>query len=239
MYNLSYLPQSDGFILSHSRDEDPKRPSSQKIKADRVGEIKLFYPQDLKAKGTWIGINHLGRVACLLNGGHKPYLTKAKSAYPFSRGQVVIDLLAGRSPKEALKSKDYRKLEPFTLIYGDSSGLYQWTHDPHDDELIFLDPEKPHFWSSTKLYNAEQRRERAAVFEEWLASTSPKTAAGVRSLHLEPSQGNSKTSFRLEVPDLIKTVSFCQVQGNQKRLIMSYENLIDASHDQIAIELSV
>ena len=54
MCTLTFVATAKGAILTHSRDEDPQRRSSQKIIQKGTITGTAYFPQDLHAKGTWM-----------------------------------------------------------------------------------------------------------------------------------------------------------------------------------------
>ena len=69
MCTVTYLPLGDhNFILTSNRDVAPKRETTPPKEYNEVG-VKLTYPKDKLAGGTWIGVSEKKRLICLLNGG--------------------------------------------------------------------------------------------------------------------------------------------------------------------------
>ena len=69
MCTVTYLPLGNNdFILTSNRDEDPKRKTIPPKEYLEDG-VKLTYPKDELAGGTWIGLSEKSRLICLLNGG--------------------------------------------------------------------------------------------------------------------------------------------------------------------------
>lgn len=91
MCTITFTPISNhGFILTSNRDEAPGRETLPPEIYNEDG-VKLLYPKDAVAGGTWIGVSDRKRVASLMNGGfvaHEP-----KQSYRKSRGVVLKDIL--------------------------------------------------------------------------------------------------------------------------------------------------
>lgn len=225
MCSLSYLPTKEGFILSHNRDELPQRESSSTIKEG----LDFYFPQDLKAGGTWMGVHKNGWSACLLNGGSVPY--PRKLPYAKSRGTVILNFL------ENLNLEDFQKqswdgLEPFTLILARTGELWQLHHDPLENHWQRLNPDEAHFWSSTKLYHPNIREAREARFRNWLQSTESINRKSVQAFHLNTQHSPSKGGLRLDTDSLLNTVSFCQFEAQNDHFYFSYHYLLKNRLDQ-------
>ena len=75
---VSFYRKKDEFVLTHNRDEEINRVSSnQIIESERFGK-NFFSPIDERANGTWIFYSEQ-YIACILNGGiEKPIHFKEK-----------------------------------------------------------------------------------------------------------------------------------------------------------------
>ena len=96
MCTVTYLPLgNNNFILTSNRDETPSRKTISPKIYEEDG-VKLTYPKDELAGGTWIGTSNKNRLVCLLNGGFESY--ERETCYKMSRGIIV---------KAILKSDDF------------------------------------------------------------------------------------------------------------------------------------
>jgi uncharacterized protein with NRDE domain len=110
-------------ILSN-RDEAYNRPSGD---WEWRGDVpRYFAPVDLKAGGTWIGLNESGVVVALTNiypGRKDPEFR--------SRGALVVDLLhleeAERIPAVLRANLDNRRYNNFNLLVADRASAYLFT----------------------------------------------------------------------------------------------------------------
>ena len=225
MCSLSYLPSKEGFILSHNRDELPQRESSSTIKEGP----DFYFPQDLKAGGTWMGAHKSGWSACLLNGGSVPYLRKLP--YAESRGTVILRFLEEPS-LEHFQKQSWEGLEPFTLILARANELWQLHHDPHGNNWQKLNPEEAHFWSSTKLYHPNIRAAREARFRNWLTESQTIDRKSIQDFHLDTQLSPTKGGLRLDEDSLLNTVSFCQFEAQREQFHFSYHYLLKNRSDQ-------
>ncbi|MFV0248868.1 MAG: NRDE family protein [Tenacibaculum sp.] len=173
MCTVSYLPLGENnFMLTFNRDEDPKRDTI--VPKEYVEEgVRLRYPKDKLAGGTWIGISDKSRLVCLLNGAFDKHMRKPP--YKISRGLVVKHMLKADSVFSEIKAYDFANIEPFTLIIAD------WKTELKLFELVWNGTQK-HFrklsqeariWSSSTLYNEKERELRRNWFIDWLKKHTP------------------------------------------------------------------
>ena len=130
---------SIGFILTSSRDESPDRDTLLPAFYEEEG-IKLLYPKDSLAGGTWIGASDKKRLICLLNGGFVPH--KREENYRMSRGILVTQLLFADNAVTAIEDFNFIGIEPFTLI------LVGWEETVLLSELVW-DGHQPYFFEKT------------------------------------------------------------------------------------------
>ena len=95
---------NDDFILTSNRDELPER-STLSLQEYTEDNVKLIYPKDKVAGGTWIGLSEKNRLINLLNGAFEPH--KRKSTYKMSRGVVVKKLLVAEDAIQEIKDWHY------------------------------------------------------------------------------------------------------------------------------------
>jgi len=90
MCTVSFIPLQNGFLLTSNRDEKSYRPTiSPQVYTEN--EMKLLYPKDEKAGGTWIVARNDGTSIILLNGAFINHIKLTN--YRKSRGQFYWKLL--------------------------------------------------------------------------------------------------------------------------------------------------
>jgi uncharacterized protein with NRDE domain len=109
-------------IVAANRDEHYDRPSAPPaVQNDRP---KIIAGRDLRANGTWLGVNEDGLFAGILNrrlNGQLPALTDARS-----RGLLCLDVLSfesARAASEFIRDHEFR-YNPFTLLFADRHEAY-------------------------------------------------------------------------------------------------------------------
>lgn len=105
-------------IVAANRDERHDRPTA--VPALLEGSPRILAGRDLRAGGTWLGVNEYGLMAAVLN---RKSADTAPSSEKRSRGLLCLDLLRCRSAGEAhaFLSAHRESYEPFTLVFADLS----------------------------------------------------------------------------------------------------------------------
>lgn len=213
---------NDDFILTSNRDELPER-TTLVPRVYREEGVKLVYPKDAVAGGTWIGMSDKKRLINLLNGGFVPH--KRKSYYRMSRGVVVKQLLTVDDVFRKIKTYDFEDIEPFTIV------LVDWSTSLKLVRLVW-DGSKKHFkelnlsnhiWSSSPLYSQEMKAKR----EEWFTKFTEKNTASPENLlefHHKAGVGDKEIDLQMD-RGFIKTVSITQIVKFNNRVKMMYEDI--------------
>jgi len=134
VFAYKYHPEYP-FILAGNRDEFHQR-STQKL---HIWETtpKIAAGKDLKAGGTWLGINQYGKIAALTN--HRDLSNIKENAT--SRGHIITDFLkSDLSTDQQLKdiASDSSKYNGFNLIAGTVDDLYFLSN--HSNEFHKIKP---------------------------------------------------------------------------------------------------
>lgn len=109
-------------LVAANRDEHFDRPSA--APALLAGEPKIVAGKDLRAGGTWLGVNEHGLLVGILNrriNGDALPATIARS-----RGALCMDLLRLNSASAAHKriATDNHRYNPFTIVFADKLNAY-------------------------------------------------------------------------------------------------------------------
>ncbi len=172
-------------VLAANRDEHFDRPSAAPALLD--GDPKIIAGQDLRAGGTWLGVNESGLLVGILN--RRINSIKGDALPPTvarSRGLLCLQLLQTNRVTEALNviERDKSRYNPFTIVFADKDAAYVAYND---DVKILVQQLKPglHVFSSAAEFDlnsakAERARARFASLmirlsengnqpKEWLA----------------------------------------------------------------------
>lgn len=165
MCTVSFAPLKDSFVLTSNRDEKISRPTiSPKVYIEKG--IKLLYPKDEKAGGTWIVAKNEGTAIVLLNGAFENH--KKESSYLKSRGVVLMEMIKSSNPLSHFSSMLLKGVEPFTLIVFQNNKLVELKWDEKQKYAMEHSVSEPHIWSSATLYNQKQRALRKHWFEDFI-----------------------------------------------------------------------
>ena len=222
------------FVLTSNRDEAPNRVSLPPDIYD-VSGIRMMFPKDKLAGGSWIGVSDKKRVLCVLNGGFTRHSRKDK--YRLSRGVVMKDLLTCNDIEKAVTKYELQDIEPFTLV------IIDWVEDLRFFELVW-DGDNKHFqelplapkiWSSSTLYNDKMKNERQQWFADFL-SANILSDEHVLDFHQDTQKDN--TEYGIVMDRLfVKTTSITQVVKQEQTVSMNFNNLQEATKSLHHFEL--
>lgn len=222
MCTVTYIPkENNNFILTSNRDEAYGRTTLAPSFYD-VDGVKMLFPKDAVAGGSWIGISEKSRMICLLNGGFTNHI-KVQD-YKMSRGVVVKELLKAEDLTMAIQDFEYDGIEPFTIVAIDWSGVLKATElvwDGHKAHINVLGKE-PKIWSSSTLYDATMKEKR----RDWFAQFSKETDWTPESLldfHTTAGEGDKHIDLKMNRGKL-GTVSSTQVTKNGESCEMAYHD---------------
>jgi uncharacterized protein with NRDE domain len=219
MCTVTYVPQNDGFILTSNRDEKKYRPTiSPKVYIENA--IKLIYPKDVKAGGTWIAANKNGACIVLLNGAFENH--QKKQSYRKSRGSILLEVIEAENPVDYFYDLNLNNIEPFTLIVIQKNQLVELKWDESTKYAIFHSISETHIWSSATLYNQEQRSLRKHWFEDFIKKNRPLDEEKIRFFHTNTQPENTEFGLVIDREDKIKTVSISQLIFNKNKIEMAY-----------------
>lgn len=224
MCTVTFIPRStNNFILTSNRDESPNR-NTLPPEAYEIDGVRLLFPKDELAGGTWIGASDQNRLICLLNGGFEPH--EPENNYRMSRGVIVTDLLTKQDAEAAINDYDFTNIEPFTIIlvdWNDELRLFEliWDgNDSHFKENMLA----PHIWSSSLLYPSEIKRKREAWFTSFLLNNISPDPNELLNFHKTAGDGNAKTNLVMD-RGFVKTKSISQFSKNDNNTFIRYEDL--------------
>ena len=142
-------------VLAANRDEHFDRPSAPPARI--ASEPKIIAGIDLRAGGTWLGVNDRGVVAGILNRRLNGEIQPGDLR---SRGQLCQDLLKFRSPAEAQGYLENHRLRynPFTAVVADGRHALVTYND--SDGTIIVMPLEPglHVFSSAAQFDARSAK---------------------------------------------------------------------------------
>lgn len=236
MCTVTFLYKGDDqFILTSNRDEAPARKTVPPTIYNDLG-IKMIYPKDVVAGGTWIGASEQKRIVCLLNGGFE--LHKRKLPYRKSRGLVVKEFLAASDINLFCNTYNFDNIEPFTMI------LVDWNEGLHLIEIVWDGEEKhqrelpltSHIWSSSTLYTDEMKVKRKDWFEDFKMQADFSEEA-ILNFHRTAGDGDITTDVMMNRV-FVRTVSITQIKKNSRDIDVQYINVLNEEVSSTNLQLN-
>lgn len=228
MCTVTYLPLANGdFIFTSNRDETPLRKTSAPEIYTESG-VKLLYPKDVDAGGTWIGLSSHKRLVCLLNGGFEKH--KRKLPYRMSRGEVVKKSLKAVNLLDFIDAFDFENIEPFTLIgidWKDTEQAIELVWNGNQKYIREID-QQPSIWSSSTLYDAHQKELRNRWFAEWLGASNPLSKEEILKFHQNENLGDRGVSVKMNRL-FVQTVSTSRIVKQGSELTFDYFDYLNNS----------
>ncbi len=223
MCTVTYIPKGNSnFILTTNRDEAVGRTTLVPDFYD-VDGVKMVFPKDVVAGGTWIGISEKSSVICLLNGGFENHVRAGD--YKMSRGVVVKELLKAGDLSAAIDDFDYKGIEPFTIIAINWSSVLKATELVWDGNKAHINvlPSMPKIWSSSSLYDTAMKQKRCDWFDAFLKEGTFE-ASDVYDFHTTAGEGNTHVDVLMD-RGFLKTVSVTQIEKIDDDCAMTYYDL--------------
>ena len=140
MCTVTYIPNSEGCIITSNRDEKITRKRAISPQEYTIEGKKITFPKDPNAGGTWIA-HDLNKIIVLLNGAQEKHISK--NNYRKSRGLIVLELMFSDNALDHWNTIDLTNIEPFTIVYFENNNLIQlqWNEVEKTEEVIDEKPE--------------------------------------------------------------------------------------------------
>jgi len=236
MCTITYLPTGkDSFILTSNRDESkirPTYPPAIEIKEN----VKLLFPKDALAGGTWICVSDKNRIACIMNGAFEKH--EWKPPYRKSRGLVVLDLFGYKTTNEFFQEYDFEGIEPFTMIIYDNLKITEFRWDGKHKQDKTVDASLPHIWSSASLYPKPVRDKRKGWFQDWLKGRGDFRQEDILKFHRFGGEGDRQNDFVMNRYDMVQTVSITSIVKTSVSASMRYHDLVTDAISETTLQFS-
>lgn len=237
MCTVSYLPNSEGFILTSTRDEVIHRETFSPAIYQVVGK-NLIFPKDKISQGTWIASDGDQLSVCLLNGAWSNH--QKQEGYRMSRGLIPLKAFDYPSFEVFSREFDCCQLEPFTLIGAEESeskvNLMELRWDGEATSFRHLDASSPHLWSSFTLYPPHVQEKRNRLFEKFQKKSVPISEEMIREFHLQKDLQDPESSFNRHFTTGPKSVSLTQLVRNCASLDLNYLDLLAGTETHLSIK---
>ncbi len=228
MCTVTYVPISDGFCLTSSRDERTNR-ATLIPQFYSYNKYELVYPRDEQSGGTWIAANNLGRVACLLNGAFIQH-TK-QNCYTTSRGTILLNSFNYSTIYEFIQNSNVKDVEPFTLLLLDYKSqfncvFYEYRWDGNNKHIKKLCSNTTQIWSSSTLYPAITQHKRQNLFEDWLLKYKDFEDKMIYHFHAKKHGLAAAEDILMKAENGIETLSITQLKVNRNEELFNYTDII-------------
>lgn len=224
MCTVSFVPLQNGFLFTSNRDEKTYRPTIAP-KVYIKNDIKLLYPKDEKAGGTWIVAKEDGTIIILLNGAFVKH--QKKENYSKSRGVILMEIIQAADPLVCFLQMNLNNVEPFTLVIFQDNVLTEVKWDELEKHVFNKSIKKSHIWSSSTLYTRIQKLKRKQWFEDFCRHNMPLSIDKILSFHTNTQAANTKYGLVIDHGDETKTVSITQLLLKEEKLEMTYIDRIN------------
>lgn len=174
MCTLTWWRDENSYGVFFNRDEKKDRPIAEPPRLLSEKGVRFLAPRDPQAGGTWMLVNEVGFVVCLLNKWHLEKRAQATQ----SRGLLVLKFGELRNIEEARELlQDLGSYPPFSLFLMNESGEWLWEWDGM--RLSEVTPQMPMTSSSYRF--EEVKRAREEKFSEGLRGEKYHAAKGEES----------------------------------------------------------
>ncbi len=228
MCTVSFIATNKQLILTSNRDELSSRAASLRLVETVANDIKMVYPKDPKAGGTWFVANENGIVGILLNGAFKKH--HSKGDYAKSRGLVLLEVVGRKQSTSFLRKTDLTHIEPFTLILYEAGTLLEFRWDGLKKYFKVLPVNTHHIWSSATLYSDAVIRKRQEHFSEFLANSNDLRANAILDFHSE-NKGDLENGFIIERANGLRTLSVTQAIIKEDAIQLCHLDLLKNQKD--------
>ncbi len=155
-------------FVAANRDEYYSRPSAPPS-VERGGRVAWLGPRDLRAGGTWLGVNERGIFAVITNRNDAPAPQRAGAR---SRGLVVREVLESARAVEArqrIESFVHDSATPFQMLFGDRENVVLVEHTPSRGTAFTRLEPGVHIVSNLGARNDRAIGEVRRAFDAWEA----------------------------------------------------------------------
>ena len=223
MCTVTIVPVEDGFRLACNRDERRSRPEAVPPRVRSPQEKSAIFPVDPASGGTWVGVNHAGLAATLLNRTARAVEPGRRAAC--SRGLIVPRLLAHEwigHALDAAEAIDASSFEPFrlVLIHGFTVGLV--ASDGHRLATTISRMRVPLLFTSSSLGDALVEEPRRRLFEQLVVEDKGAWLRAQFRFHRHQWPARTDISVSMERSDA-RTVSRTVIDVGSQAIELGYE----------------
>lgn len=226
MCTVSYVPTSNGYILTSNRDENPQRGTVKPPQKYDFNGKSVFMPLDIVSNGTWFLTCENSFTVCLLNGAKANHIKAEK--YRHSRGRIAIDFCKYNDLEDFIKKYDFNEIEPFTILVIETSNKLNFNTIRWDGKVLertINDASKPLIFSSATLYSPEIMKKREDWFFQYLEENNEISQESLVNFHTTTQTENKINGLIIDRSEILKTVSVTSIDYNSNRTMLNYIDL--------------
>jgi len=222
MCTVTWLAELDSYQVFFNRDEKRQRKPAQRPAIHDAHGVRLLYPVDGQAGGTWLGVNAYGLTLGVMN-----YYAAGNEAVTgrVSRGKLVQKLLELKSVAEVRKQmtqNSFIDYAPFVLIaIDDTTLLNAFTWDNHSVSGTTI--KSPGFLTTSSYDPDQVAARRKEFFTEFSNKHAPLTAEKLIAFHSSQSPESGPNAICMEREDA-QTLSFSHVLVTPALASFTYTN---------------
>jgi len=224
MCTVTYIPTTEGCIITSNRDEKITRERALSPQEYQIDGKKVIFPKDPKAGGTWVAHSET-KIIVLLNGAQEKHTPKPK--YRKSRGLIVLDLITAENSLDFWKTIDLNDIEPFTIVVFENNKLIQLQWNEVEKSTTEFDAKQFHIWSSSTLYSKEIRKQRKEWFQDFIKSKNAATPGEILHFHQFTESENKEFGLQINRNAVLKTISITQCKVTNNSIQMEYLDLFE------------
>ena len=153
--------------------------------------------------------------------------------YGKSRGQVLLDSFLYEANEAFVKNYDLKDVEPFTLIlidYKEELEIRELVWDGARKHHRLVDIKTPQLWSSSTLYDQENRANRQLWFKKWLLDHNEAPDYNIAAFHARKHAEDDQVDIIMQRDNGLQTVSVSSIQVKDGNLEFIYTDLLNPVH---------
>jgi uncharacterized protein with NRDE domain len=220
MCTVTFIPVKDKIFITSNRDEKKSRKKAIPPAIYNYQGVKLIFPKDAEAGGTWIAMKENGHAGVLLNGAFISHV--AEPPYRKSRGLIFLDIFSTDRPSAEFLKTNLESIEPFTFVLLEENSLYEFRWDGNERYCKQLPSHRPHIWSSATLYDGLVVKKREQWFASFLNNNPTPTQLDILNFHRFTGDGDNNNDLLMNRNNGLSTVSISGMLLTSDRGSMKY-----------------
>ena len=139
----------------------------------------------------------------------------------------MLDQFEYRKLDDFVQGVDLYNIEPFTMLMIDTAQLVTLIWDGIQKQVFKVDPNVPHLWASSTLYDEYWKERRQTWFDTWL-SEEKASAPSMLKFHRVAGDGDPENDIIMNRNNKVCTTSITQIYKRPKDVEMLFIDLNSA-----------